>query len=168
VLAVGLHVLGVECVAEEVLARVGAVRTLGHNHLVGLSRLKAPLGATDPMPEIEAEIAFWALDFIGRPTQAPGPGCGGRLPSRDGSSRVMLCVPRTSAARRRRRTRLPTPRALPQLACCGGASAEGFDGGLRLPALEDVDLAGVDQVGGDGEVEAAASLFDNVHAAREV
>jgi hypothetical protein len=63
VLAVGLHVLGVECVAEEVLARVGAVRTLGHNHLVGLSRLKAPLGATDPMPEIEAEIAFWALDF---------------------------------------------------------------------------------------------------------
>jgi hypothetical protein len=64
VLAVGLHVLGVECVAEEVLARVGAVRTLGHNHLVGLSRLKAPLGATDPMPEIEAEIAFWALDLL--------------------------------------------------------------------------------------------------------
>ena len=63
-LAVGLHVLGVECVAEEVLARVGAVRTLGHNHLVGLSRLKAPLGATDPMPEIRFKTASRALDLL--------------------------------------------------------------------------------------------------------
>ena len=42
---------------------------------------------------------------------------------------------------------------------------------LRLPPLEDVDAAGVDQVGGDGEVEAAscpACLFDDAHAAREV
>jgi hypothetical protein len=51
------------------------------------------------------------------------------------------------------------------------AAAEGFEGLLRLPALEDVDAAGVDRVGGDGEVEAAArptSPFDDAHAAREV
>src|SRR5215218_8419112 len=42
---------------------------------------------------------------------------------------------------------------------------------LRLPALEDVDAARVDRVGGDGEVEAAGrptSPFDDAHAAREV
>src|SRR4029453_19649969 len=53
----------------------------------------------------------------------------------------------------------------------GAAAAEGFDGHLGLPALEDVDAAGVDQVGRDGEVEAAscpACLFDDAHAAREV
>lgn len=43
-LAVGLHVFGVGRVAEEDLARVTAVRPLGHDHLVVLSRLKAPLG----------------------------------------------------------------------------------------------------------------------------
>jgi hypothetical protein len=42
---------------------------------------------------------------------------------------------------------------------------------LRLPALEEVDAAGVDQISGDGEVEAAscpACPFDDTHAAREV
>jgi hypothetical protein len=42
---------------------------------------------------------------------------------------------------------------------------------MRLPALEDVDTAGVDQVRADRDVEAAncpASLFDDAHAAREV
>jgi hypothetical protein len=51
------------------------------------------------------------------------------------------------------------------------AAAEGFDGSLRLPALEDVDAAGVDQVGGDDDVEAAGCpvcLFDDDHAARKV
>jgi hypothetical protein len=46
-----------------------------------------------------------------------------------------------------------------------------FDGRLRLPALKEVDAAGVEQVGRDDKVEAAicsASLFDNAHAAREV
>ena len=38
----------------------------------------------------------------------------------------------------------------------GGAFAEGFDGRLRLPELEDVDPTGVDQVGGDGEVLAVS------------
>lgn len=50
-------------------------------------------------------------------------------------------------------------------------AAEGIESRLRLPALEDVDAAGVDQVGGDGDVEAAgglACLFDDDHAAREV
>src|SRR5829696_194927 len=57
------------------------------------------------------------------------------------------------------------------LLVAGGAAAEVLDGRLRLPALEDVDAAGVDQVGGDGEVEAAscpACPFDDAHAAREV
>jgi len=57
------------------------------------------------------------------------------------------------------------------LLVAGGACAEGFDGRLRLPALEDVDPVGVDQVGGDGEIEAVrcpACLFDDAHAAREV
>jgi hypothetical protein len=62
---------------------------------------------------------------------------------------------RTRAAHRRRRTRLPTPRALPRLLVAGAATAEGFDGRLRLPALKDVGAAGIDQVGGDGEVETA-------------
>src|SRR5918992_2964019 len=51
------------------------------------------------------------------------------------------------------------------------AAAEGVDRRLRLPALEDVDAAGVDQVGGDREIEAAgcpASLLDDAHTAREV
>jgi hypothetical protein len=53
----------------------------------------------------------------------------------------------------------------------GSTAAEGLDGRLRLPALKEVDAAGVEQVGGDGKVEAAscsASLSDNAHAAREV
>ena len=33
-------------------------------------------------------------------------------------------------------------------------AAEGLEGRLRLPALEDVDAARVDQVGGDGDVGA--------------
>jgi hypothetical protein len=44
VLIVGLQVRGVERVGEEDLASVGPVRALGHEHLVALSRLKAPLG----------------------------------------------------------------------------------------------------------------------------
>src|SRR4051794_11006461 len=44
VLAVGLEVFGVQRVAEEDLAGVGPLRPLGHDHLVALSRLKAPLG----------------------------------------------------------------------------------------------------------------------------
>jgi hypothetical protein len=46
----------------------------------------------------------------------------------------------------------------------GAASAEGFDGRLRLPALKDADAAGVERVGRDGKVEAAscpASLLDD-------
>jgi hypothetical protein len=53
----------------------------------------------------------------------------------------------------------------------GAPAAEGLDGRLRLPALEQVDAARVEQVGRDGEVEAAtclASLLDNAHGAREV
>jgi hypothetical protein len=51
------------------------------------------------------------------------------------------------------------------------AAAEGFDGRLRLPALEVVHAAGVERVRGDGEVQAAgypACLLDDAHAAREV
>src|SRR5918994_2987732 len=36
----------------------------------------------------------------------------------------------------------------------GGVAAGGVEGLLRLPALEDVDAAGVDRVGGDGDIEA--------------
>src|SRR5215218_9977852 len=57
------------------------------------------------------------------------------------------------------------------LLVAGAAAAESVDGCLRRPALKDIDAAGVDQVGGDGEVEAASSpacLFDDAHAAREV
>jgi hypothetical protein len=53
----------------------------------------------------------------------------------------------------------------------GPAAAEGLQRRLRLPALEDVDTAGVDQVRADREVEAAnssASLFDNARTVREV
>jgi hypothetical protein len=42
---------------------------------------------------------------------------------------------------------------------------------LRLPALEQVDVARVEELGGDGKVEAAiclASLLDNAYGAREV
>jgi hypothetical protein len=42
---------------------------------------------------------------------------------------------------------------------------------LRLPALEDVDAAGVDQVGADSAAEAVscpACLCDDAHAARKV
>jgi hypothetical protein len=42
------------------------------------------------------------------------------------------------------------------LLVAGRAAAEVFDGRLRLPALEEVDAAGVDQISGDGEVEAAS------------
>jgi hypothetical protein len=41
---------------------------------------------------------------------------------------------------------------------------------LRPPAPEDVDAAGVDRVGGDGDIEAAdrpACPFDDADAARE-
>ena len=41
-LAVGLHALGVERVAEEDLASVGPLRPLSHDHLVALTRLEAP------------------------------------------------------------------------------------------------------------------------------
>jgi hypothetical protein len=61
--------------------------------------------------------------------------------------------------------------ALPHLARCWGRCCGRFRQPLRLPALEDVNAAGVDQVGCDGEVEAAscrACLFDDAHAAREV
>lgn len=57
------------------------------------------------------------------------------------------------------------------LVVAGTAAAEGFDRRLRLPALEDVDAAGVEQVGGDGKVEATtclATLFDDAHAARKI
>ena len=50
-------------------------------------------------------------------------------------------------------------------------SAEGLDGRLRLPALEQVEAARVEQVGRDGEVETAirlTSLLDDAHEAREV
>src|SRR5439155_8976081 len=49
-------------------------------------------------------------------------------------------------------------------------AAEGFQRRLRLPALEDVDTAGVDQVRADRDVGAdcPASLFDDAHTAREV
>ena len=53
----------------------------------------------------------------------------------------------------------------------GAPAAEGLDGLLRLPALEQVDAARVEQVGRDGKVQAAiclASLLDNAHRAREV
>lgn len=53
----------------------------------------------------------------------------------------------------------------------GPAAAERLDGRLGLPALEDVDAAGLEQVGGDGEVEAAlcsSGLFDDAGALREV
>ena len=36
----------------------------------------------------------------------------------------------------------------------GIAAAEGFEGLLRLPALEDVDAAGVDRVGGYRDIQA--------------
>jgi hypothetical protein len=60
------------------------------------------------------------------------------------------------------------------------AAAEGLQRRLRLPALEDVDTAGVDQVRADRDVEAANCparldqlvegrvLFDDAHTAREV
>jgi hypothetical protein len=50
------------------------------------------------------------------------------------------------------------------------AAAEGLQRRLRLPALEDVDTAGVDQVRADRDVGAdcPASLFDDAHKAREV
>jgi hypothetical protein len=57
------------------------------------------------------------------------------------------------------------------LLLAGSAAAKAFNGRLRLPALKDVDTAGVEQVGGNGEVEAAscpARLFDDAHAAHEV
>ena len=57
------------------------------------------------------------------------------------------------------------------LLLAGPAASERLDGLPRFPALEDVDAAGVQQVGGDGEVEAAGrptSPFDDAHAAREV
>ncbi len=50
----------------------------------------------------------WGWPAI-RPARAPGPG-----------RRFMLCLPRTGAARRRCRTRPPTPRASPRLARCWG------------------------------------------------
>ena len=40
----GLQALGVECVAEDDLAGVGSLRPLGHDDLIALSRLEAPLG----------------------------------------------------------------------------------------------------------------------------
>lgn len=41
------------------------------------------------------------------------------------------------------------------LLVAGTAAAERLDGRLRLPPFEDVDAAGIDQIRGDGEVEAA-------------
>src|SRR5215475_13679213 len=53
----------------------------------------------------------------------------------------------------------------------GAAAPERLDGGLRLPALEYVDAAGVHQIRGDGEVQAAgceAGLFHDAHAVLKV
>jgi len=36
-----------------------------------------------------------------------------------------------------------------------GAATEGFDRSMGFPALDDVDAAGVELIGSDGEVEAA-------------
>src|SRR2546430_17711848 len=52
----------------------------------------------------------------------------------------------------------------------GAAAPERLDGRPRLPALEYVDTAGVHQIRGDGEVEAAgceAGLFHDAHAVRK-
>jgi hypothetical protein len=62
VLIVGLHVLGVQRVAEEELATVGPVRALGHEHLIALSRLEAPLGPHAQDVLLDGQIDRRGLD----------------------------------------------------------------------------------------------------------
>jgi hypothetical protein len=61
-LAVGPHVLRIECVAEEHLARVGPLRPLGDDHLVALSRLKAPLGPHGQNVLLDGQLDRAGLD----------------------------------------------------------------------------------------------------------
>jgi len=62
VLAAGLHILGVERVPEEELARVRAVRTLGDDHLVALLRLKAALGPDGQDVLLDGQLDRRGLD----------------------------------------------------------------------------------------------------------
>ena len=78
---------------------------------------------------------------------------------------------RTRTARRRRRTRRPTPNGWPRLARRWDRCPGRLRQPLATPSAQDVDAAGVDQVGGDGEVEAAsgpACQFDDAHTALKV
>jgi hypothetical protein len=85
--------------------------------------------------------------------------------------RFRLCLVRRSAARRRCRTRLPTPRALPRLAWFWGPCGGKFDAACDSQRSNRLTRPGSSKSARDGKVKAAicaASLLDHAHGAREV
>ena len=111
-----------------------------------------------------AGAACWTTAPAGRwgptPTRAPRTLLDCPLVVRDSVAPPPLTQARREpdgqpAAAPRRRTPRPTPRGSRPLLVVDAGTPEGLDGGLALPALEDVDPARVDQIRGQGEVQAA-------------
>jgi hypothetical protein len=148
---------------QEVIRRAGVRDTAEHLESEEVEVVRA-LGRFARLGVVEAggralryRAAIIATQLIGRGTVRAAGSCRALLEEGPHVGDVVL------GYRRREHGR--------PLLVSGGASGEGFDGRLRLPALKEVDAARVEQVGRDGKVEAAicsASLFDNADGAREV